>query len=263
MLKTTRVVTENGKVIHKDVWTNMWPMYPEKTAVGTATTKSPTTTTTEATFDHHDRARPGACGGRAPSGDYDRDVSIDPMMRSSRRLERTLSQSSVTPMSTATSSVQWRLVMSHPTCSGSASGSDGALLLAFPHDVGQVFRQRSLPHAEGVTQPLLGRGGQELEQGEEKTVLRRSDQVGVIHADLAQPLQGVFLGGGSVDLADAVEQDVERGEERFTAVGEVGVEGRMRDAHCGGDPRKSRSSDPMDSPRGSSAPRRSAPFALR
>jgi vancomycin resistance protein YoaR len=46
-LKTTRVVTERGTVIHKDVWTNYWPMYPEKVKVGTATTKPPTTTTTE------------------------------------------------------------------------------------------------------------------------------------------------------------------------------------------------------------------------
>jgi vancomycin resistance protein YoaR len=45
-LKTTRVVTQNGKVIHKDVWTNVWPMFPEETHVGTATTKPPTTTTT-------------------------------------------------------------------------------------------------------------------------------------------------------------------------------------------------------------------------
>jgi uncharacterized protein YabE (DUF348 family) len=44
-LKTTRVVTENGKVIHKDVWTNLWEMYPEETAVGTASTLKPTTTT--------------------------------------------------------------------------------------------------------------------------------------------------------------------------------------------------------------------------
>ena len=49
-LKTTRVVTENGKVIHNNVWTNVWEMYPEETAVGTATTtttiKPPSTTTT-------------------------------------------------------------------------------------------------------------------------------------------------------------------------------------------------------------------------
>jgi hypothetical protein len=44
-LKTTRVVTENGKVIHKNVWTNVWEMYPEETAAGTATTRSTTTTT--------------------------------------------------------------------------------------------------------------------------------------------------------------------------------------------------------------------------
>jgi vancomycin resistance protein YoaR len=46
-LKTTRVVTENGKVIHKDVWTNYWPMYSQEVKIGTATTKPSTTTTTE------------------------------------------------------------------------------------------------------------------------------------------------------------------------------------------------------------------------
>jgi vancomycin resistance protein YoaR len=49
-LKTTRVVKENGKTIHKDVWTNVWAMYPEETAVGaastTTTTVKPTSTTT-------------------------------------------------------------------------------------------------------------------------------------------------------------------------------------------------------------------------
>jgi vancomycin resistance protein YoaR len=45
-LKTTRVVTQNGKVIHKNTWINVWPMYPQEIAVGTGTTK-PTTSTTE------------------------------------------------------------------------------------------------------------------------------------------------------------------------------------------------------------------------
>jgi vancomycin resistance protein YoaR len=45
-LKTTRVVTRNGVVIHNDVWISVWPMYPQTVAVGTATTKPPTTTTT-------------------------------------------------------------------------------------------------------------------------------------------------------------------------------------------------------------------------
>jgi vancomycin resistance protein YoaR len=45
-LKTTRVVTRNGKVIHKDVWTSYWPMYPITVLVGTGTTKPPSTTTT-------------------------------------------------------------------------------------------------------------------------------------------------------------------------------------------------------------------------
>ena len=47
-LKTTRVVTRNGKVIHNNVWISYWPMYPEIRAVGTATTSTtaaPTTTT--------------------------------------------------------------------------------------------------------------------------------------------------------------------------------------------------------------------------
>ncbi len=39
-LKTTRIVTRNGTVIHKDVWTSYWPMYPQLTAVGTATTST-------------------------------------------------------------------------------------------------------------------------------------------------------------------------------------------------------------------------------
>ncbi len=45
-LKTTRIVKENGKVIHKDVWTNVWQMYPAKIAVGPTTTKPPASTTT-------------------------------------------------------------------------------------------------------------------------------------------------------------------------------------------------------------------------
>lgn len=47
-LKTTRVVTRNGKVIHNDVWISYWPMYPMTVLVGTATTKPPSTTTTTA-----------------------------------------------------------------------------------------------------------------------------------------------------------------------------------------------------------------------
>ncbi len=46
-LKTTRVVVENGVEIHKDVWTSIWTMFPDKIAVATSTTKAPTTTTTE------------------------------------------------------------------------------------------------------------------------------------------------------------------------------------------------------------------------
>ena len=51
-LKTTRVVTRNGKVIHNDVWISVWPMYPQTVAVGTSsstttsTTAPPSTTTT-------------------------------------------------------------------------------------------------------------------------------------------------------------------------------------------------------------------------
>jgi vancomycin resistance protein YoaR len=48
-LKTKRVVTENGKVIHSFTWTNMWPMYPDKIAVGTASTKPASTTTSSST----------------------------------------------------------------------------------------------------------------------------------------------------------------------------------------------------------------------
>ena len=54
-IKTTRVVTENGKTVHKDVWINKWLMYPQKTAVGTGTTttKPPTTSTTKPRSEHH------------------------------------------------------------------------------------------------------------------------------------------------------------------------------------------------------------------
>ncbi len=50
-LKTTRVVTRNGQVIHNDVWISRWPMYPKTILVGTATTSTTgsTTTTTGAT----------------------------------------------------------------------------------------------------------------------------------------------------------------------------------------------------------------------
>ena len=35
-LKTTRTVTlPDGTVIHDDVWTSVWPMYPVQIAVGT------------------------------------------------------------------------------------------------------------------------------------------------------------------------------------------------------------------------------------
>jgi vancomycin resistance protein YoaR len=39
-LKTTRVVRENGKVIDKNVWTNVWVMYPEITVIGTGSTST-------------------------------------------------------------------------------------------------------------------------------------------------------------------------------------------------------------------------------
>jgi vancomycin resistance protein YoaR len=39
-LKTTRVVAEDGAVIHRNVWINHWEMYPEEIAVGTATTST-------------------------------------------------------------------------------------------------------------------------------------------------------------------------------------------------------------------------------
>ena len=45
-LKTTRVVTRNGTVIHKDVWTSVWPMYPTTIGVGTATTSTTAPPTT-------------------------------------------------------------------------------------------------------------------------------------------------------------------------------------------------------------------------
>ncbi len=45
-LKTTRIVKEDGKVIHKDIWNNVWPMFPEKIAVGATTTKPPVSSTT-------------------------------------------------------------------------------------------------------------------------------------------------------------------------------------------------------------------------
>ena len=50
-LKTRRVVTRNGVVIHDDNWVSYWPMYPQTVAVGTSssTTNSSTTTTSEAT----------------------------------------------------------------------------------------------------------------------------------------------------------------------------------------------------------------------
>ncbi len=43
-LKTTRVVTRNGVVIHSDVWISRWPMYPVTVLVGTATTSTTHTT---------------------------------------------------------------------------------------------------------------------------------------------------------------------------------------------------------------------------
>ena len=45
-LKTTRVVTRNGVVIHKDVWTSRWPMYPVTVLVGTGTTSTTAPPTT-------------------------------------------------------------------------------------------------------------------------------------------------------------------------------------------------------------------------
>jgi vancomycin resistance protein YoaR len=47
-LKTTRVVKQGGKVIHKNVWTNVWPMFPDRIAVGATTTtvRPPASTTT-------------------------------------------------------------------------------------------------------------------------------------------------------------------------------------------------------------------------
>jgi len=43
-LKTTRLVTANGKTVHNDVFTSVWPMYPQTVAYGTS---SSTTTTSE------------------------------------------------------------------------------------------------------------------------------------------------------------------------------------------------------------------------
>jgi vancomycin resistance protein YoaR len=50
-LKTTRVVTRNGQVIHNDVWISTWAMYPQTVAVGTLSTTTTVTTppTSEAT----------------------------------------------------------------------------------------------------------------------------------------------------------------------------------------------------------------------
>ena len=51
-LKTRRVVTRNGEVIHDDNWVSYWPMYPQTVAVGTSsstTTSSTTSTSTTAT----------------------------------------------------------------------------------------------------------------------------------------------------------------------------------------------------------------------
>jgi vancomycin resistance protein YoaR len=50
-LKTTRVVTRNGVVIHNDVWISYWPMFPATVKVGTSstTTTSSTSTTTTST----------------------------------------------------------------------------------------------------------------------------------------------------------------------------------------------------------------------
>ena len=45
-LKTTRVVTRNGVVIHKDVWISRWPMYPVTVLVGTGTTSTTAPPTT-------------------------------------------------------------------------------------------------------------------------------------------------------------------------------------------------------------------------
>jgi vancomycin resistance protein YoaR len=45
-LKSTRIVKENGQVIHKDTWTNVWPMFPDKIAVGPTTTKPTASSTT-------------------------------------------------------------------------------------------------------------------------------------------------------------------------------------------------------------------------
>ena len=45
-LKTTRVVTRNGVVIHNDVWTSVWPMYPVTVRWGRRPPQASSTTTT-------------------------------------------------------------------------------------------------------------------------------------------------------------------------------------------------------------------------
>ena len=48
-LKTTRVVTRNGEVIHNDVWISYWPMYPQTVAVGTSSSTTTSSTSTSST----------------------------------------------------------------------------------------------------------------------------------------------------------------------------------------------------------------------
>ena len=48
-LKTTRVVTRAGVVIHNDVWISIWPMFPQTTAVASSTTSSSTTSSSTTT----------------------------------------------------------------------------------------------------------------------------------------------------------------------------------------------------------------------
>jgi vancomycin resistance protein YoaR len=48
-LKTTRVVTRNGEVIHNDVWISTWPMYPQTVAVGTSSSTTTSSTSTSST----------------------------------------------------------------------------------------------------------------------------------------------------------------------------------------------------------------------
>jgi vancomycin resistance protein YoaR len=48
-LKTRRVVTRNGVVIHDDNWISYWPMYPETTAVGTSSSTTSSSTTSSST----------------------------------------------------------------------------------------------------------------------------------------------------------------------------------------------------------------------